>query len=533
MLYARGLPGAKHDASMTATASGNAEHSDALFRAVVEAALDAIVVIARNGKIRSVNTATERIFGYSAAELTGRNVKMLMPAPYAGEHDGYLANYLRTGDKKIIGIGREVAGKRKDGSIFPMDLAVGEAKVADEAIFVGIIRDISERKAVEAAQRESELRLRSMLETVPDGIIVIDERGSIQSFSPAAERLFGYANAEIIGQNVSMLMPAPYNDAHDSYIHRYLRTGERRIIGIGRVVVGLRKGGDTFPVELQVNEFEAGGRRLFTGFARDLTEQQETKRRIQDLQAELLHASRLSVMGQMASTMAHELNQPLTAVMNYLEAALRLLEGGPQSPERIGGLVSRAVAQAERAGDVIRKLRQFVSKGETERRPESLNMLVEEALALGLVGARQLGIRVSLDLDHGLPPVLVDGVQIQQVVLNLVRNAIEAMEAVERRELNIATRAIAEGNTAEVRVADSGPGIAPEIADRLFQPFVTSKPAGMGLGLSICREIVEAHQGRLSVAPTPSGGTVFWLTLPMPPTEFAAGSAEEDPVSAG
>jgi two-component system, LuxR family, sensor kinase FixL len=522
---------AKHDASMTAT--GNAEHSDALFRAVVEAALDAIVVIGRNGKIRSVNTATERIFGYSAAELTGRNVKMLMPAPYAGEHDGYLANYLRTGDKKIIGIGREVAGKRKDGSIFPMDLAVGEAKVADEAIFVGIIRDISERKAVEAAQRESELRLRSMLETVPDGIIVIDERGSIQSFSPAAERLFGYANAEIIGQNVSMLMPAPYNDAHDSYIHRYLRTGERRIIGIGRVVVGLRKGGDTFPVELQVNEFEAGGRRLFTGFARDLTEQQETKRRIQDLQAELLHASRLSVMGQMASTMAHELNQPLTAVMNYLEAALRLLEGGPQSPERIGGLVSRAVAQAERAGDVIRKLRQFVSKGETERRPESLNMLVEEALALGLVGARQLGIRVSLDLDHGLPPVLVDGVQIQQVVLNLVRNAIEAMEAVERRELNIATRAIAEGNTAEVRVADSGPGIAPEIADRLFQPFVTSKPAGMGLGLSICREIVEAHQGRLSVAPTPSGGTVFWLTLPMPPTEFAAGLAEEDPVSAG
>jgi two-component system sensor kinase FixL len=520
----------RRDANVTEMAPNQGARSDALFRAVVEAALDAIVVIDRNGEIRSVNTATERIFGYSAAELAGRNVKMLMPEPYAGEHDDYLANYLRTAEKKIIGIGREVAGRRKDGSIFPMELSVGEAKVEGEVIFVGIIRDIGLRKAAEAAQRESELRLRSILDTVPEGIIVIDERGVIQSFSPAAERLFGYASPEIVGHNVSMLMPSPYKNAHDSYLDRYLRTGERRIIGIGRVVVGLRKGGETFPMELQVSEFGFGGHRFFTGFARDLTEQQAAKRRIQDLQAELLHASRLSVMGQMASTMAHELNQPLTAVMNYLEAARHLLEGGPQSAERIDGLISRAVAQAERAGDVIRRLRQFVRKGETERRCESLNKLVEEALALALVGARQSGVRVILDLAHGLPPVLVDGVQIQQVVLNLVRNAIEAMEAVERRELNIATRAIAGEETAEVRVADSGPGIASEIADRLFQPFVSTKKNGMGLGLSICREIIEAHQGRLGVGPAPSGGTVFWLTLPMPPAEEAEG---EGLVSAG
>jgi two-component system sensor kinase FixL len=179
------------------------------------------------------------------------------------------------------------------------------------------------------------------------------------------------------------------------------------------------------------------------------------------------------------------------------------------------------VAQAERAGDVIRQLRQFVSKGETDRRAESLNKLVEEALALALVGARLSGVRVTLALDHSLPPVLVDGVQVQQVVLNLVRNAIEAMEAVERRELSITTCVTASANMAEVTVADSGPGIAPEIADRLFQPFVTTKESGMGLGLSICREIVEAHQGRLSVAPAPSGGAVFRLTLPMPPAEVA------------
>jgi two-component system, LuxR family, sensor kinase FixL len=510
---------------MNDTTSPPSPSGDALFRAVVEAALDPIVVIDRSGAIRSVNRATERVFGYAAAELVGRNVKMLMPEPYASEHDTYLANYLRTGEKKIIGIGRDVSGRRKDGSEFPMYLAVGEAEVEGDAIFVGILRDISARKAAEAALRESELRLRSMLDTVPDGIIVIDERGAIQSFSRAAERLFGYAAGEVVGRNVNMLMPSPYKDAHDDYLERYRRTGERHIIGIGRVVVGQRKGGETFPMELQVGEFHFNGHRFFTGFVRDLTEAQEAKRRVQDLQAELLHASRLSVMGQMASTMAHELNQPLTAVINYLEAARHLLAGGPESAERVGSLMERAVGQAERGGDVIRKLRQFVGKGETDRRIESLNKLVEEALALALVGARQTGVRVTLELDPGLPPVVVDSVQIQQVVLNLVRNAVEAMETVKRRELTIATRAAAETGMAEVDIIDSGPGIAPELGDRLFQPFVTTKKTGMGLGLSICRDIVEAHHGRLTAEPNPSGGAIFRLTLPMLAPDERSGKA--------
>jgi two-component system sensor kinase FixL len=227
-------------------------------------------------------------------------------------------------------------------------------------------------------------------------------------------------------------------------------------------------------------------------------------------------------MGQMASTMAHELNQPLTAVMNYLEAGRQLLAASAGGPERVGEMMEKAIAQAQRAGEVIRRLRSFVSKGETERRIASLNQLVEQALALGLVGARQRGVRVSLELDHALPPVLVDHVQIQQVVLNLVRNAIEAMEAVDRRELVIGTRAILDQEMAEVIVADTGPGIAPELADRLFQPFVTTKATGMGLGLSICREIVEAHHGRLTAAPRSSGGTVFRVTLPIARREETA-----------
>jgi two-component system sensor kinase FixL len=472
------------------------------------------VVIDRDGAIRSLNKATERLFGYAAGELIGCNVKILMPEPYAREHDTYLANYLRTGRKKIIGIGREVVGRRKDGSVFPMDLSVGEAHDGSTPIFVGIIRDITDRKAAELAPRESELRLRSILDTVPDAIVVIHAQGVIHSFSPAAERLFGFQSAEVVGCNVKILMPTPYREAHDGYLDRYFRTGERRIIGIGRVVVGLRKGGETFPMELQVGEFAFAGSRYFTGFVRDLTERQEAERRIQDLQAELLHASRLSVMGQMASTMAHELNQPLTAVTNYLEAGRQLLATGAGGPHRVGEMMEKAIAQAQRAGEVIRGLRGFVSKGETERRVQSLNQLVEEALALALVGARQRGVRASLELEQSLPLVLVDPVQIQQVVLNLVRNAVEAMEEVERRELVIGTRAVTDQEIAEVVVADSGPGIAPELADRLFQPFVTTKKTGMGLGLSICREIVEAHHGRLTVAPGSSGGTVFRLTLP-------------------
>jgi two-component system, LuxR family, sensor kinase FixL len=502
----------RRGAATLGTRSSLKNSDDSLYRAVVDTAVDAIVVIDRDGAIRSANQATERLFGYTADELVGNNVNMLMPQPYAAEHDGYLANYLRTGTKKIIGIGREVAGKRKDGSVFPMELSVGEARDGSAPIFVGIIRDITERKAAELALRESELRWRSIVNTVPDAIIVIDAAGVVESFSPAAERLFGYTAGEVIGHNVKMLMPQPYRDQHDGYLARYMRTGERRIIGIGRIVVGRRKNGETFPMELAVGEFASPNGNFFTGFVRDLTERQEAERRIEDLQTELLHASRLSVMGQMASTMAHELNQPLTAVTNYLEAGRRLIALGPVEPERIADLMEKAVVQAQRAGEVIRQLRQFVSKGETERRTQNLNQLVEEALALGLVGARQSGVRVSLELDHDLPPVMVDPVQIQQVILNLVRNAVEAMEDVDRRELMITTRSA--GDVIEASVADTGPGIASELVDRLFQPFVTTKQTGMGLGLSICREIVEAHHGHLTAGARAGGGTVFRLTLP-------------------
>jgi two-component system sensor kinase FixL len=358
-----------------------------------------------------------------------------------------------------------------------------------------------------------EAHLQSILDTVPEAMIVIDERGIIQSFSSAAERLFGCRAAEAIGQNVSSLMPAPYHENHDAYLQRYLNTGERRIIGIGRVVVGQRKDGSTFPMELAVGEMKSGDQRFFTGFIRDLTERQQTEARLQELQSELVHISRLTAMGEMASTLAHELNQPLSAIANYLKGSRRLLEGA--SDEKSAAMrdaLDKAADQAMRAGHIIRRLRDFVARGESERRVESITKLVEEASALALVGVKDLGIRVQFQFNPEIDLVIADRVQVQQVVLNLIRNAMDAMETSQTRDLVVAI-APADSGQVRISVTDSGSGISPEIAEQLFQPFITTKRHGMGVGLSISRAIVEAHNGRIWVEPNPTGGTIFHFTL--------------------
>ena len=361
---------------------------------------------------------------------------------------------------------------------------------------------------------EREALLRAILETSPDGLITIDEDGVIQSFNPAAERMFGYGAAEVIGQNVSCLMPSPYREKHDAYLERFLRTGEKRIIGIGREVLGQRKDGAIFPMELAVGEVRPEGQRLFAGFVRDVSARQRAEQRLQELQSELVHVSRLSAMGEMAAALAHELNQPLTAAINYAETARQML--ARRSGNEAGQLVSlleKTVQQSTRAGQIIRRLRQFIAKGETERTLEDLNAVIEEASALALIGARGKGIAVRRHLEKGLPPILLDKIQIHQVITNLIRNSIDALEGVARREIVISTGR-AGPHAVEIAIVDTGPGLAPEIADRLFQPFVTTKPSGLGIGLSICRSIVDGHGGRLWASDNPDGGTVFRVSLP-------------------
>ena len=367
---------------------------------------------------------------------------------------------------------------------------------------------------MDAALQAAQARLRSILETVPDAMIIIDQRGSVESLSTTAERLFGYAAGEVVGRNVKMLMPAPHREQHDGYLGRYLKTGERQIIGIGRVVVGQRKDGTTFPMHLTVGELRSDHGHYFTGFIRDLTDQQMTESRLNELQSEVTHMSRFTALGEMASTLAHEINQPLTAISNYLKGCQRLLERmeGEQALV-LRTAVGKAADQALRAGHIIRRLRDFVARGESERHVESLPKLIEDASTLALIGARENGVEVSFRLDATADLVLADRIQIQQVLVNLIRNAIEVMvESPNRRELEIATVANAD-ETIEVSVADTGAGLAPEVAAHLFQPFVTTKRRGMGLGLSICRTIVEAHGGRIWVDARPGGGTIFRFTL--------------------
>jgi two-component system sensor kinase FixL len=365
--------------------------------------------------------------------------------------------------------------------------------------------------------------LRSILQTVPDAMIIIDERGRVESLSASAERLFGYPLAEVAGENVSMLMPSPYRERHDAYVERYLSTGERRIIGIGRVVTGRRKDGTTFPMHLTVGELRSVDAHHFTGFIRDLTDQQLTESRLKELQAELTHMSRFTALGEMASTLAHEINQPLTAISNYLRGCQRLLERieDPASPT-LRDAVGKAADQALRAGDIIRRLREFVARGDSERRVESLPKLIEDASTLALIGAREAGIAVEFRIDPAVDLVVADRIQIQQVLVNLIRNAVDVLAEFDGpRAIEIEAHAGADGMI-RVGVADTGGGLSPEVARHLFQPFVTTKREGMGLGLSICRTIVEAHGGRIWVEARPRGGTIFHFTL------RAAGGHEED-----
>lgn len=482
-------------------------------RLLIDAVRDvAIFMLDAEGRVTTWNAGAERIKGWRRDEVIGQHFSVFYPAEDVAVDKPTMAlqTVRETGLYEVEGL-----RVRKDGSSFVAHVTI--TPLPDEQGhlrgFAKVTRDITERKAADEALRTREAHLGSILETVPDAMIVIDQHARIQSFSAAAERLFGYRAEEAIGQNVKTLMPSPYREQHDGYLARYLSTGERRIIGIGRVVVGQRRDGSTFPMELSIGEMQSAGGRFFTGFIRDLTERQETEARLHELQAELVHVSRLTAMGEMASTLAHELNQPLTAITNYLKGCRRLLERSDgEHATTLREAVNHAAEQALRAGQIIRRLREFVSRGESEPHVHHLPKLLEEASALALIGTTESGVRARFRFDPYADRALADRIQIQQVVLNLIRNAIDAMQGSALRELAIETHATTDGMI-EVSVADTGSGIAPEVASQLFQPFLTTKRNGMGVGLSICRTIVEAHGGRIWVETKPGEGCVFRFTL--------------------
>ena len=477
----------------------------------------AIYMLDPDGLVTIWNKGAERLKGWSEAEVVGQPLPLFYPEPAraAGKPAADLERARAEGR-----IEEEDWRLRKNGSEFLAHVTMTALYDRDGALrgFGKVIRDVTGQRTSDRKLEAAAMQFRSILSTVPDAMVIIDGAGEMLSFSAAAERLFGYAEAEVVGRNVSMLMPSPDREQHDGYIQRYLTTGERRIIGRGRTVTGLKRDGTTFPMELAVGEASTEGARVFTGFIRDLTEKVAAEERIEELRSGLVHAARVSAMGTMASTLAHELNQPITAVVTFVRGVRNLIqEGNPEDAAMIEEGLDEAFNEALRAGSIVRRLREFVARGDVEKSVEDLAGLVDDAAKLALIGARERGVEACFNFDPGVHSVLVDKVQIQQVLINMMRNAIEAMADAPARILTVSTSA-EEGGLASVTVADTGPGVAPEIAEDLFRAFNSTKPGGMGLGLSICRTIDEANGGRIWLESSP-GGARFHFTLARADTE--------------
>jgi two-component system sensor kinase FixL len=360
------------------------------------------------------------------------------------------------------------------------------------------------------------LDLQAVLDAAVEAVILIDENGVIETFNRSAERLFGWTAAEVLGKNVSLLMEGADRTGHDGYLKRFLTTGEAKIIGIGREVPARRRDGSIFPAMLAVGEVQQSNPRRFVGFLHDITLRRQAEEAARQSEARLNHFARLSTMGEMAAGLAHEINQPLTAIATFSQAATRML-ARPEGIERedLSEALDQITAQALRAGEVIKRLRAFVKNREVRHERVDCSRLVEDSRLLLEADARSNSVRLRLQVADSLPPVTADPVQLQQVLINLVRNAIDATVGTPgtHREVILSAGLDTEGMV-EVAVVDHGHGLSAEAAERLFHPFFTTKAAGTGLGLVISSSIIRAHNGRLAYRNTPGGGCTFFFTLP-------------------
>jgi PAS domain S-box-containing protein len=493
-----------------------AQHDDqSRLRALVETAVDGVMMIDGQGRVRLFNPACERLFGYRADEVIGQNVRMLMPAPYREGHDTYLDTYHRTGRKKIIGIGREVTGQRKDGTTFPMDLSVGEAKENGESIFVGIVHDLSTHRRAEQVLRETAARLKALVDTAVDGMMMIDRAGRVLLFNPACEKLFGYEADEVLGRNVSMLMPSPYREEHDGYIENFLRTGERKIIGIGREVTGQRKDGTTFPMDLSVGEAKQDGASIFVGIIHDLTDRKHTE-------AQLVQAQKMETVGQLSGGIAHDFNNLLTVVVGNAEVLSEALRARPDLQA-----LADAIAQAgERGAELTQRLLAFGRRQTLQPSEIDCNALVKgmEKLLRRMLSET---IVVKTALERGLWTAYADPGQLENAMLNLAINARDAMA--DGGTLTITTGNVPlderyrdlhpEVNPGEyvmVAVTDDGTGMTKEVLNRVFEPFFTTKDVGKGsgLGLSMVYGFVKQSNGHVAIYSEPGLGTTVRVYLP-------------------
>jgi PAS domain S-box-containing protein len=512
----RYFTGIVRDITQRKQAEAELRQAEERMRSVVNHVVDGIISIDERGTVTTFNPAAERIFGYVSADVVGQNVRMLMPEPYHGQHDGYIRNYVRTGQAKIIGIGREVVGRRKDGSNFPMELAISEFPLGESRYFTGIVRDITERKRAESELRQAEERMRSVVDHVIDGIITIDVRGSVQSFNPAAEKLFGYGKDDVLGKNVKMLMPEPYHGQHDGYISNYTHTGDAKIIGTGREVVGKRKNDTTFPMELAVSEFRIGDHRFFTGIVRDITQRKQLEQELRKRVDELAEADRQK--NEFLAMLGHELRNPLAPMRNAVHL-LRTPGADPDMVIQARDMMDRQLQHLVRLVDDLLDVSRIVrEKIDLRQEPVDIAQALERAVetAQPVIDARGHELKTSLPLK----PLYVHGdiIRIAQIVSNLLTNA--AKYTIEAGPIHLSAEL--ERDQVVIRVKDAGVGIDPELLPRIFDLFVQGdhtlarSQGGLGIGLTLVKRLVDMHGGSIEAKSEGKGqGSEFILRLPM------------------
>jgi PAS domain S-box-containing protein len=486
-----------------------------LLRAVVDTAIGGVILIDARGRVLMFNPACERLFGYSADEVIGQNVKLLMPAPYRDQHDRYLQNFHRTGVRKIIGLGREVSGQRKNGSTFPMDLAVGEAIQDGESIFVGIVHDLTERERVAKALRESAARLKAVVETAVDGVILIDARGRVLMFNPACEKLFKFHAHEVIGQNVKMLMPAPYRAEHDGYLKNFRQTRVPKIIGVGREVTGQRKDGSTFPMDLSVGEAIQDGESIFVGIIHDLTGRKKTEE-------QLVQAQKMETVGQLSGGIAHDFNNLLTVIVGNSEFLSDQLKARPDLRQ----LADDICEAGERGAELTQQLLAFSRRQMLSPVEIDCNDLLDSMYKL-LRRTMREDIEIRVDLDPDIPMAFADPAQLESAIVNLALNSQDAMATGGRFTITTASSSldadyqalhpeVRPGDYVLIAVTDTGEGMPKGVLDRVFEPFFTTKEVGKGsgLGLSMVYGFAKQSNGHVSIYSEPGLGTTVRMYLP-------------------
>ncbi len=486
-------------------------------QALLDAAVDAVVLIDHHGRVEVFNRAAERLFGYSAPETLGKNVNMLMTEIDRDTHDGYLERYERTGVPHIIGIGREVRARRKDGSTFCALLSVGRIAKATPPRYVGFLQDQTMREqALAAAVRERD-RANGYLEAVQTILLALDPEGRVTLINRKGCEVLGLEESDLLGKNwfdyalppeeragssarFKQFLASGTEKPYYSESHIQISNGRRRLIAWRYVAVADQGSG--------ITDILCSGD--------DVTDARRAEAEARDSRERMMHVSRLATMGEMAAGIAHELNQPLAAITTYAQAARRLLAGEADADEDIGDALEQIAGQALRAGEIIQRLRNLVRNRETRRESIQINAIIQELGTLTRADARLHDVRVRLELLEGLPELELDSIQIQQVVLNLVRNAVQSLQHSDsvEREVVISSGLAADGDV-EVTVRDTGSGVADDMLDRLFLPFATTKSDGTGLGLAISRGIIEAHQGTLNYEPNAPRGACFRIRLPI------------------